>query len=781
MKDRIIRRLRKLTKRFGKSETTRPWPALKLKPPAEDGAVLSAPDGLMLDLLSTPDRVWSNAYLTDIPLEKADQYLGSVQYAVMSNQFPHFSWICTMADNKSKQAAYQIIVADSREAAQQNAGNVWDSGKVNSAQSVSVRYTGPALKQHRIYFWKVRIWDTAANLSFFSKVQAFRTGSFSKGNTVSSLPLQKHTVIPQSIDKKEDGSYFIDFGKDAFGSLKLELFSEKDDLEVSIYLGEVLLAPLYLHQEPGGGRRFRNFSLKLRKGRHTYLLQVPPDKKNTRAKAIHMPVYVGEVMPFRYAEVINYPHELSTHQVQQVVVNYPFDDQASGFQSDDSNLNRVWDLCKYSIKATAFAGIYVDGDRERIPYESDAYINQLGHYCTDREYAMGRKSLEYLLFHATWPTEWILHSVLMAYADYMYTGDSCMLARHYPLLKAKTLMELARKDGLISTYDIRKTRNLERSIHYQAAAFKGKHLTDIVDWPHEGILGLEEGEGGETDGFEFCQINTVVNAFHYKTLDIMQKVAEVLGKPQEAAFFSQRAAQVSRSFHESLLDKSRGIFVDGEGSRHASLHANMFPLAFGLVPPEYVASVVSHIKSRGMACSVYAAQYLLEALFEAGEDKYATELMTSTGKRSWMNMLEAGSTITLEAWDDCYKPNQDWNHAWGAAPANIIPRYLAGVRPLEAGFQKILVQPQPGHIRQFKAKVPTIRGPVKVNFFSNLQKVELELHLPANTCAKVAIPTMGLALTDKLLHNRQVIEAQREGDVLTIDEVPSGRHIFLLQ
>jgi len=58
-------------------------------------------------------------------------------------------------------------------------------------------------------------------------------------------------------------------------------------------------------------------------------------------------------------------------------------------------------MCKYTMKATSFTGIYIDGDRERIPYEADAYINQLGHYYTDREYSMGRVSSEYFIKHPT--------------------------------------------------------------------------------------------------------------------------------------------------------------------------------------------------------------------------------------------------------------------------------------------------------------------------------------------------------------------------------------------
>ena len=51
-------------------------------------------------------------------------------------------------------------------------------------------------------------------------------------------------------------------------------------------------------------------------------------------------------------------------------------------------------------------------------------------------------------------------------------------------------------------------------------------------------------------------------------------------------------------------------------------------------------------------------------------------------------MLDVGSTITMEAWAAKYKPNLDWNHAWAAAPANIVPRYVLGVRPLSPGSQK---------------------------------------------------------------------------------------------
>ena len=390
---------------------------------------------------------------------------------------------------------------------------------------------------------------------------------------------------------------------------------------MEVHLGEVPAGTDGIDRNPGGSRRYRMMRLTLDEGTRTYRVAITPDKRNTGSRAIKMPKDIGEVMPFRYCEIVNSPSALDATKVCQITVHYPFDEAASHFTSSSQILNDVWDLCKYSIKATSFCGVYVDGDRERIPYEADAYINQLGHYCVDREYTMARYTHEYLITRPTWPTEWILHSVLMAWADYLYTGDRDSIEYYYDDLKAKTLLALARADGLISTQTGLVTDEVLKSIH-----FNGK-LRDIVDWPHGNILGLKGGYG-ETDDFEFRPINTVVNAFHYQALVAMTRIANDLGKLDDAGQFSKAAARVRQSFNDKLLDKAKGIYVDGEGSTHSALHANMFPLAFGLVPPEHLASVAAFVKSRGMVCSVYGSQYLLDALYEAGEGDFALDLMT---------------------------------------------------------------------------------------------------------------------------------------------------------
>ena len=231
------------------------------------------------------------------------------------------------------------------------------------------------------------------------------------------------------------------------------------------------------------------------------------------------------------------------------------------------------------------------------------------------------------------------------------------------------------------------TTGLQTDDFLRSIRFKGQ-IRDIVDWPHTGILGLGKKQGGEDDGFAFTDYNVVTNAWHYAALKQMEGIAGALGKQDDVAFYASESDAFKKRFIRSFFDVRKGYFTDGlaADTDHASLHGNMFPLAFDLVPAGKKQNVVDFIQTRGMACSVYGSQFLMDALYEANDAEYALHMLTKTDDRSWYNMIRVGSTISLEAWDNKYKPNQDWNHAWGAAPANIIPRRLMGVEPLTPGF-----------------------------------------------------------------------------------------------
>jgi hypothetical protein len=406
----------------------------------------------------------------------------------------------------------------------------------------------------------------------------------------------------------------------------------------------------------------------------------------------------------------------------------------------------VWDLCRYSIKATTFAGVYVDGDRERIPYEADAYLNQLSHYTTDNDVQMARDTFDHLMKHGTWPTEWAPHMVFMAHADWWHTGDIAWLKPRYDSLKAKLLMDRVRPDGLVKS--------------------EQKHVKkeDIVDWP-----------AGERDGYVFTPLNTVVNAFHLRALTMMAEMGRALGRDKEADEYAAREAETRALFNEKFFDPKLGIYRDGADTPHTSLHANLFPLAFGLIPPERRPAVAGWLVKRGMKCSVYPAQYLMDALFENGRGADALDLMLAPGDRSWRHMVESGTTISWEAWDQKYKPNQDWNHAWGAAPANLLPRHVLGVRALAPGWSRAVVAPTPGKLKFAAGKVPTPRGPVKVDW-KNEGAFKVDLDVPAGIKAKVKLPAA--AGSKGVFAGGAAVPAKRDGDRWILDQEVTGKVSF---
>ena len=676
------------------------------------GTGVEKPTGLMTEFIRYPEHV-----------------------RILDNK-PEFTWI--IPEVAIEQTAYQIEVASSLEKISNNDADIWESGKIPGNRSTEVEFNGTALKENADYYWRVRIWNHQDKPTAYSFIQHFKTGSFT-GYATTPNKFQTSLIKPVKRNKISEGHYFFDFGKAGFGTLEFTLKPTHTNTLI-IHLGEKLTADHQIDRNPPGSVRYQKTELVIKPLKTSYQLLLSPNERNTAPGAIQLHDSIGVVMPFRYCEIENSPFEIRNNHLIQNVLSYTFDDEASYFNSSDTLLNEIWELCKYSIKATSFAGIYVDGDRERIPYEGDAYINQLGHYCTDREYSLARLTNEYFMHHPTWPTEWILHTVPMFYKDYLYTGNIESITHYYDLLKTKTLCFLAREDGLISVNSEKLTAEAMQKLGFSNPDAR---LRDLVDWPpgQEDTGWQLATPEGERDGYDMVDVNTVVNSFYYWNLELMAEIAGLLDKKSDLVFFRELALKVKKSINETLIDHTNGVYIDGEGSSHASLHANMLPLAVGLVPDKYQDSVTEFIKSRGMACSVYGAQYLLEGLYNAGEADYAKSLLTATHDRSWWNMIKSGSTITMEAWDMKYKPNSDWNHAWGAVPANIIPRFLWGIRPTKPGFAEVRIQPQLGDLTSSEIKYPTIRGPIEATYklTSNNNRV-YKIKIPANMVANFVLP-----------------------------------------
>ena len=80
----------------------------------------------------------------------------------IATTMPHFNWKNDSKVNKSHQTAYQILVATSEARLQDNNADLWNSGKVQSSNSVLIPYTGRALESRSVAYWKIKVWGWVA-------------------------------------------------------------------------------------------------------------------------------------------------------------------------------------------------------------------------------------------------------------------------------------------------------------------------------------------------------------------------------------------------------------------------------------------------------------------------------------------------------------------------------------------------------------------------------------------------------------------------------------------
>ena len=93
---------------------------------------------------------------------------------------PKFSWQLRDAEPGAKQTAYEVLVASSLQLLAQGKADVWDSGRVDSAQSLNVRYGGLALKPSTRSFWCVKLWGASGNIYATSQTAQWETGLMSQ-------------------------------------------------------------------------------------------------------------------------------------------------------------------------------------------------------------------------------------------------------------------------------------------------------------------------------------------------------------------------------------------------------------------------------------------------------------------------------------------------------------------------------------------------------------------------------------------------------------------------
>ena len=98
---------------------------------------------------------------------------------------PRLSWVLAAVNPKARglrQTGYRLLIASSEAKLRANTGDLWDTGKVTSSESIHIAYAGKPLPTGAAAFWKVQVWDQDAQASDWSAPAQWSMGLLHPGD-----------------------------------------------------------------------------------------------------------------------------------------------------------------------------------------------------------------------------------------------------------------------------------------------------------------------------------------------------------------------------------------------------------------------------------------------------------------------------------------------------------------------------------------------------------------------------------------------------------------------
>ena len=227
---------------------------------------------------------------------------------------------------------------------------------------------------------------------------------------------------------------------------------------------------------------------------------------------------------------------------------------------------------------------------------------------------------------------------------------------------------------------------------------------------------------------------------------IMGGFATNLHREDDVQYFKNEINTVTKAYNARYFDSVSGCYANN------TVTANILPLAFWMVGPDYEHSVLEHIVEKTekdfdghVSTGVVGIQHLMRTLTDYGRGDLALRMATDTTYPSWGYMVKNGATTIWELWNgDTGDPAMNsGNHVMLLGDLIIwYYEYLGGIRPLAPGYSKIMLKPYPiKGLDYVNCSYQSVSGLIKSKWKRNGNRFEWEILIPANTTAEVWLPT----------------------------------------
>jgi alpha-L-rhamnosidase len=565
-------------------------------------------------------------------------------------------------------------------------------------------------------------------------------------------------LTPISIDEVKPGVFVFDLGQNMVGSLRLKVNGKQGD-KIVMKFAELIHPDGTVAQE----------NLRSAKAVNTYILK----GEDTEVWSPYF-TYHG----YRYVQVEGLTQN-PDHTTLTGLVFHTDSEWTGSFACSDELLNRIQKNIFWGTRGNLME-VPTDCPQrdERLGWMGDAQIfAATANYNTNL--ATFWRKWQHDILDCQSPEGWVYDVnpaivvdgpakpgwgdavVIVPWENYVFFGDKQILSESYEGMKAWVL------------YMQRQSRD------------------DIYEWGDG-----EWGGFGDWVPVENSPTKPIGGIYYYFTSHLMSKIANILGKKDDAAFFDSLSVRIATAYHNKYFLHDEGEYIGKTQT------ANLLPLAVGIVPQDLRKSVAGKIAQNAIARNNHlttgflGTKYLLPILSDYGYHDVAFEIAVQKSYPSWGYMIEQGATTMWELWNsDTEKPEgmNSRNHFAYGSVGEWYYSHLAGIKPVAEypGFKKSIVAPKPvGDLTWVKADVGTIYGKLSSHWELKDNELLLNVRIPANTTSQIVLPkTSGKRY--RLLENRQPVyengsfrnklfSGYRETEEEIIFQIPAGNWQFSL-
>ena len=409
------------------------------------------------------------------------------------------------------------------------------------------------------------------------------------------------------------------------------------------------------------------------------------------------------------------------------------------FESDDEFLNSLWQKSLRTLYVTMRDNFMDCPDRERAQWWGDVTSEMImTMYSMDsNSYLLYQKGVEAMLSHID-DTK-VLQTVVPISGDYFelpvqqlagvvgfmtyyeYTGDKAFIEKVYDAsLEYLRLWEIGENNLVV-------------------------HRSGSWDWPDWG---------------KKADMTAIENAWVYYALSVTEEMAEILGKDEDISFIRERKDAISEGYKSLWTD---GGFKSADAKKPDD-RANALAVLAGLADEEQY-DTIKKVLTTTKNSSPYMEYYVLEALCKMGEYEAARDRI----KDRYEGMVSEDYSTLWEFWNSW---QGTMNHAWSGGPLVIMSKHFAGIAPIEAGYEKVKIDPQYALSDSLTCTVPGAKGLITLSYEKADDGYSINLTLPEDVKADLYIPEGAIVNINSQLYyqNGEYVRNENMADVVIIEK-----------